>query len=326
MNTIETVRYAPAKEYIKDHCFFRYAGLWHFFSISGTRGCSWLDVGSEEAISHSTSPDLVHWTFQGHPVQASQHEGYGDEHMAVAPFVVRGSDDRFYMFYSGWRHPNKKPNFSLDGHHQCIYLAVSNDLYEWRIPESVAFGGINVVEGEPIVGRDPHVLRDEENGRWLLYYTQEYMGKRPQAIGVAVSSDLMNWRHLKPALVWAGPRRPFSPCESPFVLRHPRTGKYILLLNWDYAVSDSPLQFAETQPLPFPSGLDYPPGAVAGSGEGWEAVGVGFAREVIEFEDKKYFSGVFGKDGEMKLGFTRFEWTDDFLQLAEYNVMRNPLK
>lgn len=316
MDSVEKSRYAPPGEYIKDHCLIQHEGMWHFFSISGTPGCSWQDPGSEESISHSTSEDLIHWTMRGHPVRASYHEGYGDEHMAVAPFVIRGLDERFYMFYSGWRHPNKKPNFSFEGHHQSIYLAVSNNLHEWQIPKSVAPNGINVIDGEPIVGRDPHVLRDDENDRWLLYYTQEYLGKRPQAVGVAVSNDLMNWRNLKPALVWDGPHRICSPCESSFVLRHPHSGKYILLLHWDYAVSDDPLQFNAAQPLPFPAGLHYPPGTVSGSGKGYASVGVGFAREVIAHQGRNYFSGVLGPDGQFKLGFTRFEWTDDFLKLA----------
>jgi len=86
-----------------------------------------------------------------------------------------------------------------------------------------------------------------------------------------------------------------------------------MLLNWDYSISDNPLHFDVVKTLPFPAGLYYPPGT--GNGEGWESAGVGFAREIIEFKGKNYFSGVFGKDGEMKLGFTRFEWTDDFLRI-----------
>jgi len=211
MDSIEKVRYAPQSEYIKDHCLFFHDGIWHFFSISGIFGYSWIDPGSEESISHSTSSDLIHWTLQGHPVRASRRKGYGDEHMAVAPFVTQGLNGQFYMFYSGWSHPNKKPDFNLEGHHQSIYLAISDDLYEWRIPESVAQTGINVIKGEPIIGRDPHVLRDDENDCWILYYTQEYMGKRPQSVGVAVSKNLLNWQNLDPALVWNYSPRAFSP-------------------------------------------------------------------------------------------------------------------
>ena len=307
MNTIEHVKYAPAGEYIKDHGLILHEGLWHLFSISGNLGHSWMDLGNEESISHSTSPDLIHWKMHGHPVKASGKDGYYDEHMAVAPFVIRGCDERFYMFYSGWRHPNKLPNFSNDGHLQSIYMAVSNDLYSWNIPDEIAPRGINIESGGPIIGRDPHVLRDEAEDRWLLYYTCESMGKRPPAIGVAQSRDLKNWEHLSEAMNSPLPPRSFSTTESPFVLKHPISGKYILFLNWDYGISDDPLRFSSLQSLPFPCGLAK--GRL-------ESVGVGYAREIIEHDGKNYFSGVMGKDGYMKLGFTEFEWTEDFLRLV----------
>jgi hypothetical protein len=317
VDMIGNVRYAPPGEYIKDHCLFRHGGLWHFFSISGGLGHSWLDVGHEERISHSTSRDLVHWELRGHPIQASRIPGYNDEHMAVAPYILEGPDGRFYMFYSGWRHPHKRPQFSLEGHRQSIYLAISEDLYRWEIPAAIAPGGIVVTDGEPIIGRDPHVVRDEEHDRWLLYYTQEYLGTRPQAVGVAVSTDLWNWWHLEPALVWRWPLPPFSPTESSFVLRHPRSGKWLLFLHWHYAVSDDPLRFAEAQPLGFPCGLGYPPSGPKADGSGWVSVGVGFAREIIEHDGAHYMSGVMGEDGATTLGFTRFQWTDDFLALTD---------
>ncbi|MCC6580363.1 MAG: hypothetical protein IT440_07960 [Phycisphaeraceae bacterium] len=311
IDAIRQVRYAPPGEFIKDHALIRHDGLWHFFSISGGLGHSWLDVGHEECISHSTSADLIHWTMRGHPVEASRRPGYGDEHMAVAPFVTRGDDGRFYMFYSGWQHPHKRPNFSLEGHRQSIYMAVSEDLFHWEIPSSIAPGGIRVMDGDPILGRDPHVVRDDEHGRWLLYYTQEYLGTRPQAIGVATSTDLWNWRHLEPALIWTGERLPYSPTESPFVLRHPRSGQWLLILNWHYAVSDDPLRFTDVHPLGFPCGLTGP----RPDGKGWQSIGVGFARELICHDGQNLITGVMGEDGYTKLGFTPFTWTDTYVAL-----------
>ncbi|MBI4024541.1 MAG: family 43 glycosylhydrolase [Verrucomicrobia bacterium] len=316
-NAIARVRYAPPGEYVKDHGLIQHAGLWHLFSISGGLGHTWQDVGHEERISHSTSRDLIHWEMRGHPVQASQQAGFNDEHMAVAPFVVCGHDQRFYMFYSGWRHPHKRPHFSLEGHHQSIYVAVSRDLFQWDIPEAVKPKGILVIGGDPIVGRDPHVLWDDERGRWLLFYTDESLGQRPPAVWVAESADLMAWRNLGPALVWDGDLMPFSPVESPFVLRHPHSGKYLLFLNWHYAVSDEPLHFQKAQRLPFRCGIERLPNAPGDYAGGcdYEGVGVGFAREIIEHERQMYMSGVMGRDGHMVLGFTPFSWTDEFLKL-----------
>lgn len=298
--------YAPPGEYIKDHCLIRNEGLWHLFSISGHVGHAWMDIGNEEKISHSTSPDLIHWEMHGHPVKASGKEGYYDEHMAVAPFVMRGLDGRFYMFYSGWRHPNKRPDFNLEGHLQSIYMAVSDDLYNWEIPDEIAPRGINVESGGPIIGRDPHVIRDEEGDRWLLYYTRESLGGKPSAVGVAQSRDLKKWRHLSEAIVVRDHQRSFDPCESPFVLKHPVSGKYILFLNWDYSISEDPIKFPTLQPLPFPCGI---------ASEGLASVGVGYAREFIEHDGNNYLSCVLGQDGYMKLGFMQFKWTEDFIEI-----------
>ena len=312
-DAITRVHYAPPGEYIKDHCLIRHDGLWHFFTIIGSRDGIWMEPGNEERIGHCTSSDLIHWKLEGYPVQASHLPGYIDQDLAVAPFVLRGPDQRFYMFYSGWIHPHRLPQFSLEGHRQGITMAISDDLYNWNIPDDVAHDGIMVIEGEPICGRDPHVVRDAEHDRWLLYYTQEYLGTRPQAIGVAESKDLLHWHHLPPALVWNFERMPFSPVESPFVLRHPGSGKWMMFLNWHYAVSNDPTQFSSVTPLGFSCGLEYPSSITNGAGRGWESVGAGFAREFIEHEGVSYMSGVMGYDGNTCLGFTRFEWTDNYL-------------
>jgi beta-xylosidase len=310
MSLIEKVCYAPPGEYIKDHCLFYHKETWHFYSISGEIGHSWLDPGNEERISHSSSSDLINWQMHGHPVKASYKEGYYDEHMAVAPFVVKGKDGLFYMFYSGWRHPNKRPDFNFDGHRESIYMAVSNDLFSWNIPEEIEHSGIIVSDGEPIRGRDPHVIYDESGERWLLYYTREetHIKNEQFAVGVAESKDLKSWINLGNVIVITGQNYIFNPCESPFVVKHPISGNYILLLNWDYAISEDPLSFNIIKPLPFLSGIEK-------KGETWEGVGAGFARELIEHKGKNYMSGVIGLDGDFKLCFKCFSWTRDFFEL-----------
>jgi len=326
VDMIEQVSYAPVGEYIKDHCLFFDRGLWHLFSISGQIGHSWMDKGSEERISHSLSYDLIHWEMLGHPVRASGKTGYYDEHMAVAPFVIQKPNGQFCMFYSGWQHPNKQPHFNFEGHQQSIYMAVSDNLYEWKIPDEIAPKGIIVDGDDTIVGRDPHVIWDEIENRWLLYYTtQENLNDNIYnfIVGVAESSDLVRWRKLGRALNWNGDKKVFNPCESPFVLKHPYSGKFILFLNWDYSISDDPVKFFKIQRLPFPCGIDYHAGSVRDSGKGWSSVGVGFAREVIKHEGKNYLSGVMGYDGHTKLGFTCFMWTEDFLILQPNLSERN---
>ncbi len=304
---IPSTCFAPPGEYIKDHCFIFNDNRWHFYSISGKIGNCWLDPGNEESISHSSSADLVNWVTHGHPVKASGKCGCYDEHMAVAPYVLKANDGLFYMFYSGWRHPNKRPDFNYDGHLESIYMAVSKDLFTWEIPEHTASCGITVAKGEPITGRDPHLFFDAKDDRWLLYYTRQTHNP-PFSVGVAQSKCLKKWENMGEAIVIESGDYFVNPCESPYVLKHPVSGKYILLLNWDYSISDDPLRFDSLTRIPFKAGLvktEYT----------YESVGVGFAREVINYNEQNYFSGVFGPDGYFKLGFTPFRWTDDFLEL-----------
>ena len=63
-------------------------------------------------------------------------------------------------------------------------MAVSDDLTRWT---KVA----DFKKGLGIPGRDSHVVRDEANGRWLLYST----GKGLDAY-VSSSTDLLHW-HLR---------------------------------------------------------------------------------------------------------------------------------
>ncbi|MFA5814300.1 MAG: hypothetical protein WC865_01580 [Bacteroidales bacterium] len=45
-----------------------------------------------------------------------------------------------------------------------------------------------------------------------------------------------------------------NPAESPFVMKHPQSGKWMIFLNGGHSVSDSPLQFPPIQPYSFKSG------------------------------------------------------------------------
>lgn len=306
---ITKVRYAPSGEYVKDHCFIKKDNKWHLFSISGGIGKSWEDVGHEERISHSVSSDLIDWQLIGHPVEASRHAGYNDEHMAVAPFIIKNYDDVYYMFYSGWRHPHKRPSFSWDGNLQSIYVATSRNLNDWEIPEEIRPKGI-IVDGVPIVGRDPHVIRDNDKDRWLLYYT-DAMTKHGGIVGVAESTDLIHWRNMGQALNAVGYTAAYDPAESPFVLRHPNSDRYLMLLNWDYSISDDPSRFDSLKPIPFSCGFEK-------KGSEYEGVGLGFAREIINHNGRNYMSGVLGRFGQFVIGFTAFSWTDDFFELGSH--------
>ena len=250
--------YAPAGEYIKDHTLLFHDGWWHLYSISGTTGYCHGSNGNEETFSWSISQDLVNWEMRGHVLHASQWPDAFDRDEVWAPFCMK-ADNRFYLFYTGIIHPFRPMEYrkrghdiqwNYAGHSEIQGLAVSDDLTRWT---KVA----DFKKGLGIPGRDSHVVRDEPNGRWLLYST----GRGLEAY-VSSSTDLLHWNFIGTCATFPEMRDEQGRCvsginESLTVMRHPLTGKWILLANFHYAVSDDPTNFRDT---PLRTYLPDPPG------------------------------------------------------------------
>lgn len=293
--------YAPPGEYVKDHTLLYHDGWWHLLSISGTRGYSHLYSGNEETISWSISRDLVNWEFRGHVLHASLREGEFDQHEVWAPFCMK-ADGRFLLFYAGVVHPMRPmtyermgtecPNQVWEGHRETLGLAMSEDLTAWRKVSDRCWG-----LGLP--GRDPHVVYDGVNSRWLLYSTGGRRGNLFQEY-VSQSHDLINWEYIGvcaefPPFDQVG----FSSSESMTVMRHPLNGRWIMMGNWHYVLSDDPLDFSRgTVHEYFDSG--EPTNAAIGQ--------LGFAAETIEWNGRWYRSGVLGVMDHWVLGFHEIEW------------------
>jgi hypothetical protein len=311
---IAAVRYGPPGRYMKDHCFVLKDQKCHLFAPLGKVGASWEDPGSEETAEHMVSDDLVHWEHLGTAIAASGREGYFDKMMGgIAPHVIQ-HDGRYFMFYAGWTFPSKRPNFDMTGYRQSIGLAVSKDLDRWEKPEEFAKDGLGVM------GTDQCVVRDESQNRWLMYTCTG-------DVAVYQSKDLFHWSQAGTALSGAnmqGGASAGNPAESPFVMKHPRSGKWIIFLNGGYSVSDNPLRFPSVRPYSFKSGWHGPAAGVPASGKWGDGTncqadddGAGFAHEVLEFSGQWYLTGVVGRDGQFRLKFTPIEWTADSLTLAK---------
>ncbi len=311
---IAAVRYAPLNRFMKDHCLVYHDRQWHLFAPLGKVGTSWEDVGSEETAEHMVSDDLVHWKHLGTAVAASGCEGYFDKMMGgIAPHVIR-HDGRYFMFYAGWTFPSKRPNFNMTGYRQSIGLAVSKDLVSWEKSAEFAKDGLGVA------GTDQCVVRDEAQNRWLMYTCMN-------DVAVFQSKDLLHWSQAGVALApadMAGGDSSGNPAESPFVMKHPRSGKWMIFLNGGYSVSDNPFRFPKLQPYSFKSGWHGPTAGVPASGAWGDGTncqadddGAGFAHEVLEFSGQWYLTGVVGRDGQFKLKFTPIEWTENSLRLAK---------
>jgi hypothetical protein len=110
-----------------------------------------------------------------------------------------------------------------------------------------------------------------------------------------------------------------NPGESPFVMKHPLSGKWIIFVNGGYSVSADPFKFPPVTPYPFKSGLfKFANAHDEGKGTFYHADddGAGFAHEIIEFKGRWYMTGAVGLDGHTKLKFTPIQWTPDALRLA----------
>jgi glycosyl hydrolase family 43 len=301
--------YAPPGEYMKDHSFVRKDGWWHLFNISGTAGYYHGYNGNEETVAWSVSRDLVDWEFRGHVLHASQWDGFFDQHEVWAPFCFRG-DEAFYLFYTGIVHPTRPLEYRKLGHgHPWVHeghgetqgIARSTDLTDWvKISDPQ--------NGSGVPGRDSHVVRDDVGDRWLLYST---IGG--SQANVSESRDLEHWTSLGlcaelPSLQSGDPRlggtsrelgQMLNVSESLTVMRHPLNGKWVLLGNWHYVLSDDPTQFAKEDAHLYDLTWE---GQVAD---------IGFAGEMVEHDGRWYRSGVLGPRDHWKLGFTEVEWTPD---------------
>jgi len=286
--------YAPPGEYIKDHTLVHHQGWWHLYSISGTKGYCHLYNGNEETISWSISKNLVDWEFRGHVLHASLRKGEFDQHEVWAPYCI-AANNRFYMFYTGVQHPTRPMCYEKLGHHvqnavweghkETIGLAISEDLTAW---EKVADRNIGI----NIPGRDPHVVYDAANKRWLLYSTGGVVNGICEEY-VSTSQDLINWEFVGVCARFPQDGFQYSTTESMTAMKHPLNGKWILIGNWHYALSDNPLDFTKSDVHRL---------------HGYNNNSLGFAGEIIEWNGRWYRSGVMGVMDYWTLGFHEIEW------------------
>lgn len=299
MNPVDCA-YAPPGEYVKDHTFVFHEGWWHVFSISGIEGFCHAYNGNEETISWSISRDLVNWQMRGHVLHASQREGAFDQHEIWAPFCFH-AEGRFHLFYTGIVHPHRPMEyrkighdhrFDWRGHRETQGLAVSTDLTDWTKVSDVA-------SGLGIPGRDSHVVRDDARGRWLLYSTGPRRDNLSEAF-VSESSDLRQWTFLGTCARFPDfPGGTAVTTESLTVMKHPLNGRWIMLANHHYALSNDPTRFPEEAVRTYDL-----------SHQG-RATEIGFAGEIIQHDGRWFRSGVIGPRDFWKLGFTEIGWNAD---------------
>lgn len=235
-------------QYVKDYTVIWADGVFHAFGLVGRADerQDWQEEGlqNEKQFFHATSKDLAHWT-QHEDILHCPASGY-DDRGVWAPHVFK-HEDLYWMFYTG----------TQKGVVQRLCAATSRDLFQWtRRPENPLMSADKTdwaahTDGGWTDYRDPMVLRDDDNDRWIAYNvakTKEGHG----SVAAAFSKDLINWEDAGP--VYTGPYIP----ESPFVWK--MGSRYYLSINAGgrgIYVSDSLLgPFTEKlDPDPFPQNV-----------------------------------------------------------------------
>ena len=87
--------------------------------------------------------------------------------------------------------------------------------------------------------------------------------------------------------------------ESLTVMRHPMTGRWMLLANFHYALSDDPTNFRDSPLRPYLADHNLTHKTM------------GTVNEIIEWQGKWYRSSMFGPMDHWKLGFAEIAWIPD---------------
>lgn len=177
---------------IVDHAWVADGTTYHLYS-----SCCTI---SNTVIYRYTSTDLR--TLSAPTTVFGPNPGAWDHSSIWAPYVIEHAGV-YYLFYTG-----VDLRLGEADQYQRIGLATSTDLVTWtRAPVnncSDPNGDGCVYEcDEPWTTwgdggdfdnqcRDPMVVRDEANGRWVLFATTRHNAST-QAVAVATSTDLLNW-------------------------------------------------------------------------------------------------------------------------------------
>lgn len=194
-------------EYVTDFCIVHHQGLYHLFHIRGERW-TWPVGYRELDLGHATSTDLRAWTPHP-PVLPAGPAGSWDECGNWAPDIIE-KDGIFHCFYTG----------SDRNNNQAIGLATSPDLFAWEKyghnPVVVPGPWSDLAVGRDVAGRDAMVFHDQQDGRYLLYYTAT-MSDGHACLALAQSDNLIDWADLGPTYIEED--RTYNRLESPYLVQ-----------------------------------------------------------------------------------------------------------
>lgn len=162
--------HTPAWGWMNDpNGMFYKDGVWHLYFQHNPYGSQWENM----TWGHSTSTDLLHWTFQGDPVEA---DAWGT--------IFSGSAVVDHNNTAGFGKGAVVAMYTSAGENQTQSIAYSNDNGQ----TFTKYAGNPVLTSNTPDYRDPHVFWNEDIKRWNMIMAEG------QHMDIYSSADLKEWK------------------------------------------------------------------------------------------------------------------------------------
>lgn len=290
----------------KDFSIVQKDGVWHIVVINAPVDAPPAGQPYSPGLQQATSYDLEHWTNGGTAIPVGP-DGSWDSFDTWAPSIIE-SGGTYYLYYTG---------VQLIGNAwvQKIGLATSTDLSTWTkydsnpifdcSQNSWQYWNLSDPYGAGTDCRDPYVVRDEPNNRWVMFYngrlnnpdhsyevpTPAYWLATPAVVGMATSTDLIHWTDAGFVSSTASYQ-----AESPHIIQHDGTYNLVFTSNCTFSGTTKCIVYTSGPSLtgPFTGFADLP--AV----EGWHFASEDFFDE----QGREYFGR---SDGALR--FSYVDWS-----------------
>ena len=162
--------HTPAWGWMNDpNGMFYKDGVWHLYFQYNPYGSQWENM----TWGHSTSTDLIHWTFQGAPIEA---DAWGT--------IFSGSAVVDHNNTAGFGKGAVVAMYTSAGENQTQSIAYSND----NGLTFKKYDGNRVLTSNTPDYRDPHVFWNEDIKRWNMIMAEG------QHMDIYSSADLKEWK------------------------------------------------------------------------------------------------------------------------------------
>lgn len=162
--------HTPAWGWMNDpNGMFYKDGVWHLYFQYNPYGSQWENM----TWGHSTSTDLIHWTFQGAPIET---DAWGT--------IFSGSAVVDHNNTSGFGKGAVVAMYTSAGENQTQSIAYSNDNGQ----TFTKYDGNPVLTSNTPDYRDPHVFWNEDIKRWNMIMAEG------QHMDIYSSADLKEWK------------------------------------------------------------------------------------------------------------------------------------